>query len=252
MTAEAYAPVIDLAHRIPDDVTATVGYRPRKVGRIIGGGVGAAFIIGINRHLTRSRRPAIDRCPEFRRYVTLFAGQMGWNSSHHLFEISAVRCPIDTRISMTVLTLTDQGMGIAVMDAGASCRMTNRTQTAAIVVGGTTRRHGGYSTIASRGNQYSLLVGIEGMAGPTCVMDLAIGHADRSSGSRTGRGRVAGYTGSPSPIDHGAVIHGTMASCAVVRGGCLRIMMDAASRIGGSRMTGQTGCQLMQPRSIAK
>lgn len=136
------------------------------------------------------------------------------------------------------------------MDAGAGRGMADCTQATTIIGAGTTRRHHGYSTITGRGNQHTLQVRIKGMASTAGVMDLAIRHADRRAGCRTGSRRMARNTSGACAIDHAAVVHCCMTVGAVI-GRCRRgIVMNASSRIGRYRMAGQTSCQSLQARRI--
>ena len=129
MTAKADAPVIDLANRVGDDMTAAVGSGAGKVGRIIGGRVSTALVKGQDRHLVTGPTGC-----GLRSDMTLFTRQMRRDATNRrgLLEVSAASQV--TRIGMTELALTDQGMGIGgMMYACHSRRMADRTEPAAVI-----------------------------------------------------------------------------------------------------------------------
>jgi len=147
MTAEADTPVIDLAHRVGDDMTTTVGCGFGEVARVIRGGVGATLVKGQDGHLITRPTGGGLRC-----YMALLARQMLRYATCRLYpqEIGGViRRTIDAWIGMAELALTNQGMGIGgVVDGAYGVGMAGCTGSAAVIGQRTAGRYSLCSTVS--------------------------------------------------------------------------------------------------------
>ena len=247
MAAEANTPVIDLTHRIGNDMAAAVGGGSGKIRRIIGGGVSSPLIEGQDSHLVAG---PTGRC--LRRDMALFTRQMGGNAPRRrgLLEVSTA-CLV-ARIGMAELALTNQGVAIAgVMGTRHGRRMADGTEPATVIGCSASGRHRLDSTVS--GPQFaSLGNGIELMTRPTAVMHLAVSQADRRSADCSCGSSMAGYAGR-SPTNHSSVVLCRMTGGRTVIGcGLRRVMMNTTGRESGNRVTGQTRCQTVQAGGITQ
>ena len=218
-----------------------MGRGPSKVRRVIGGGVRAALVEGQDSHLIA--RPTGRG---LWRHMALLTRQMSRDATYRrrLLEVSTTGQV--TRIGMTELTLTNQGMGIgSVVHARHGRRMADSAEAATVIGRRATGWHGGDALLVRRGNQDALVICIKGMAGSAGIMNLTIGQTCRRPGSGPccpGMARGAGR----GPTNHGGMVYRRMAGRTVIgrsRGG---VMMNAAGRISRNRVTGQAGRQTMQ------
>lgn len=247
MAAKADTPVIDPANGIGDGVASTVRRSTCKVGRVISCRVATTLVEGQDGHLIP--RPA--RC-RLRGNVAFFAWEMIRYRIWHRSGFFEPSLAIVTRIGVTELALSDQGVSIVRVMRGRHGRsMAGSTGTTAVISGRGASRHGLRPSIG--GPQLtSLGGGIKLMASKTVIMDLTVNQTNRNStGSTSGRG----VTGDAScrRLDHGGMIRCRMTGR---RAGTIdrhrRIMMNTSGRICCGWVTCQTGRTTSQSRCITQ